>query len=92
MDGYLQIRLLHRDRLSIRQVAERLERARDTVKKALVEPTPWPYTRTRTPAGPGLGPFTAAIDQNLESDRSVPKKRRHTAHCIFECQRAAIGG
>jgi IS30 family transposase len=38
VDNYLQIRLLHRDGLSIRQIAKRLGHSRDTVKKALVQP------------------------------------------------------
>jgi transposase len=84
VDDYLQIRLLHRDGLSIRQIARRLGHGRETVKKALVEATPRGYTRTRPATCPKLGAFTSAIDQILEADRSAPKKQRHTAHRIFE--------
>lgn len=84
VDDYLQIRLLHRDGVSVRQIARRLGHGRDTVKKALVEPTPRGYTRTRPATCPKLGAHTARIDQILADDRAAPKKQRHTAHRIFE--------
>jgi transposase len=84
VDDYLQIRLLHRDGVSVRQIARRLGHGRDTVKKALVEATPRGYTRTRPVTCPKLGAFTAAIDQILANDRSAPKKQRHTAYRIFQ--------
>lgn len=84
VDDYLQIRLLHRDGVSAREIARRLGHGRDTVKKALVEATPRGYTRTRPVNCPKLGAFTAAIDQILADDRAAPKKQRHTAHRIFE--------
>ena len=83
MDQYLQIRLLHRDGLSIRQIAKRLGHGRDTVKKALLEPTPRPYTRTRPAACPKRGRFVAVIDRILLDDQSAPRKQRHTAMRIF---------
>ena len=84
VDDYLQIRLLHRDGLSIREIAKRLGHGRDTVKKALVEATPRGYTRSRPAACPKLGAFTLAIDGILEADRAAPRKQRHTASRIFE--------
>ncbi len=84
VDDYLQIRLLHRDGLSIREIAKRLGHGRDTVKKALVEATPRGYTRTRPATCPKLGPFTATIDQILRDDESAPRKQRHTTSRIFE--------
>ena len=84
VDDYLQIRLLHRDGVSARQIARRLGHGRDTVKKALVEATPRGYTRTRPVTCPKLGAFTATIDQILAQDPSAPRKQRHTAHRIFQ--------
>lgn len=84
VDDYLQIRLLHRDGVSVREIARRLGHSRDTVKKALIEATPRGYTRTRPVKSPKLGAFTAVIDQLLAGDRSSPRKQRHTAHRIFE--------
>src|SRR5687768_6364670 len=84
VDQYLQIRLLHRDGLSIRQIARQLGHGRDTVKKALTEATPRPYTRSKPTVYPKLGPFLGVIDGILKDDGSAPRKQRHTARRIFE--------
>ena len=83
MDHYLQIRLLHRDGLSIRQIARKLGHSRQTVKKALVQATPLPYTRTSPAVCPKLGEFIGLIEQILIEDQSAPRKQRHTAMRIF---------
>lgn len=83
VDQYLQIRLLQRDGLSIRQIARRLGHSRDTVKKALIEAVPRPYTRSRPAACPKLGPFIPVIEQILAEDELAPRKQRHTAARIF---------
>ncbi|MDB5175025.1 MAG: Transposase [Phycisphaerales bacterium] len=84
VDHYLQIRLLHRDGLSIRQIAKRLGHSRDTVKKALVQATPLPYTRTAPASCPKLGAFIGQIEQILAEDQSAPRKQRHTAMRIYQ--------
>jgi transposase len=84
VDRYLQIRLLHRDGLSIRQIAKRLGHSRDSVKKALVQPTPLPYTRTAPASCPKLGPFIGHIEQILTEDQTAPRKQRHTAARVFQ--------
>lgn len=84
MDEYLQIRLLHRDGLSIRQIAKRLGHSRDTVKKALIEAQPRPYTRSKPVVFPKLGRFIPIIEQILKDDESAPRKQRHTAQRIFQ--------
>jgi transposase len=84
VDDYLRIRLLHRDGLSIRQIARRLGHGRETVKKALASPSPPGYTRKRPAACPKLGPFTPFIDQILAADVDAPRKQRHTAMRLFE--------
>jgi transposase len=83
VDHYLQIRLLHRDGLSIRQIARKLGHSRDTVKRALVQSSPLPYTRTSPAACPKLGEFIGLIEQILTEDQSAPRKQRHTAARIF---------
>jgi transposase len=83
VDNYLQIRLLHRDGLSIRQIAKRLGHSRDTVKKALIQPAPLRYTRTEPARCPKLGAFIGQIEQILTEDQSAPRKQRHTAMRIF---------
>ena len=84
VDDYLQIRLLHRDGLSIRQIAKRLGHGRDTVKKALVEAAPRGYTRSKPVVCPKLGEFIGIIEQILAADQEAPRKQRHTAQRIFE--------
>jgi transposase len=84
VDHYLQIRLLHRDGLSIRQIARRLGHGRETIRKALAEPAPRGYTRTRPVNYPKLGPFLASIEQILKDDESAPRKQRHTAARIYQ--------
>jgi transposase len=83
VDDYLKIRLLHRDGLSIRQIARRLGHGRETVKKALAAASPPGYRRTRPATSPKLGPFIALIEQILAEDASAPRKQRHTAMRIF---------
>jgi transposase len=83
VDNYLQIRLLHRDGLSIRQIAKRLGHGRDSVKRALVRPTPPAYTRTSPAKCPKLGAFIGHIEQILTEDQSAPRKQRHTSMRIF---------
>ena len=84
MDHYLQIRLLHRDGLSIRQIARKLGHSRDTVKRALLRSTPLPYTRTAPATCPKLGAFIGQIEQILTEDQAAPRKQRHTAARIFQ--------
>jgi transposase len=84
VDSYLQIRLLHRDGRSIREIAKQLGHSRDTVRKALVQAAPVPYTRTAAAECPKLGGFTGLIEGILDQDRSAPPKQRHTAMRIFQ--------
>ena len=84
VDDYLQIRLLHRDGMSIRQIARELGHGRQSVKKALADGLPRGYTRRAPPASPKLGSFFSFIDQILQNDLAEPVKQRHTALRIFE--------
>jgi transposase len=84
VDHFLQIRLLHRDGLSIRAIAKRLGHSRATVRKALLSATPLPYRRTAPAACPKLGEFIGHIEQILSEDQSAPRKQRHTASRIFQ--------
>ena len=55
-----------------------------TVAKMLVFSVPPGYRRKKQPARPKLDGFTQIIDQNLEADKQVHKKQRHTSKRIFE--------
>jgi transposase len=70
--------------LSRREAAKRFGIHRNTITKMLSFSVPPGYRRRERPASRKLGPFMAWIDAILESDRSVHKKQRHTAHRIFE--------
>ena len=79
VDDYAKLRTAHRDGMTIRQIARTFHVSRRTVRDALASPKPTPYTRTKPPPAPVLGPFAAIIDQILRDDRDAPPKQRHTA-------------
>jgi transposase len=84
MDDYLQIRLLHRDGLSARKIARRLGCGRDTVRKALLNPSPPGYTQTKPRACPKLNDSVRSVILSiLEGDESAPRKQRHTAMRLY---------
>jgi hypothetical protein len=91
VDDDAQDRRAHRDGMAIRQIARTFRVSRRTVREALASPVPRPYTRTKPPLTPVLGPFTAIIDQILAADRTSPPKQRHTAKRIYERLRAEHG-
>lgn len=83
VDDYAKFRTAHRDGMTIRQIARAFHVSRRKVRDALASSEPTPYTRTKPPPAPVLGPFTAIIDQILRDDRDAPPKQRHTAAQIF---------
>jgi transposase len=83
VDDYAKYRTAHRDGMTIRQIARSFHVSRRKVRDALACPEPTPYTRTKPPPAPVLGPFTAIIDQVLRDDRDAPAKQRHTAAQLF---------
>ncbi|MBV8432440.1 MAG: IS21 family transposase [Solirubrobacterales bacterium] len=83
VDDYAKFRTAHRDGMTIRQIARAFHVSRRKVRDALTAPEPRPYTRTKPPPTPVLGPFTAVIDQILRDDRDAPPKQRHTAAQLF---------
>jgi transposase len=83
VDDYAKFRTAHRDGMTIRRIARTFHVSRRKVREALASPEPRPYTRTKPPPAPVLGPFTAIIDQILCDDRDAPPKQRHTAAQLF---------
>jgi hypothetical protein len=53
-------------------------------RRAAPYPEPPGYRRAAPYAEPKLGPFVERIQEILASDKSLPKKQRHTAQRIFE--------
>jgi len=71
------------NRKSINELSRTYHHSKRTIRKILDHITPPGYRRVKAPVRPTMGPYTEWIDQILESDRSAPKKQRHTAHRIF---------
>src|SRR5579883_188230 len=83
VDDFAQIRQLHADGQSIREIARQLRVGRDTVRKALADAQPKPYTLTQPRSAPVLGAIRHLIDDILNHDLTAPPKQRHTAAQIF---------
>jgi transposase len=83
VDDYANSRRAHRDGMTIRQITRSFHVSRRKVREAFTSPEPQPYTRTKPPPLPVLGPFTPIVDQILRDDRNAPPKQRHTAAQIF---------
>src|SRR6266702_2130347 len=83
VDNYAKIRLAHRDGMSIHEIARTFHHSRYKVRQILAQPEPGPYTRTRPPPAPVLGPFHAIIDAILAADEQAPPKQRHTAMQLY---------
>jgi len=83
VDDFAEIRRLHRNKLGIRAIAARLSVGRDTVRKALANPEPVPYTLAKPRPAPTFGAFRTIVDDILAADRTAPPKQRHTASQIF---------
>ena len=83
VDDFAEIRRLHRNKQSIRAIALRLGVGRDTVRKAIANPQPVPYTLAKPRPAPAFGAFRAIVDDILTQDQTAPPKQRHTASQIF---------
>ena len=84
---YAAVRLAVVDEgLSHHEAGRRFGIDRRTVKKMLSYSAPPGYRRTKPVRRPKLDGFTGIVDAILEADTDpdVPRKRRHTAHRIFE--------
>jgi transposase len=91
VDDFAAIRQAHRDGLSMRQIAKRLNVGRDTVRKALQHPEPPPYTLSQPRPAPTFGPFRQVVDAIVAADATAPRKQRHTAAQIYRRLQAEHG-
>lgn len=83
VDDFARIRQLHRDGLSARQIAKQLGCGRDTIRKALANPEPKPYTLAVPRSAPVFGAFRGIVDAIVAADAAAPPKQRHTASQIY---------
>jgi DNA-binding transcriptional regulator YhcF (GntR family) len=67
---------------SIRELADRYQVHRRTVRQALASAVP-PPRKTPVRTSPKLAQFQAAIDGMLRADLDAPKKQRHTARRVL---------
>jgi len=88
---YLKIRTAKRDGMSIRAICRTYHHSHHSIKKALNSAQPRPYTRTKPPKAPVLGPFMHIIEQILLDDQSQPPKQRHKASKIYRRLRDEYG-
>ncbi|GAY08700.1 mobile element protein [Pseudonocardia sp. N23] len=70
--------------LSIRELAERHQVHRRTVRQALASAVPPPRKPYSPRPRPAIEPWTAIIDGWLLADRDAPRKQRHTARRIWQ--------
>jgi len=91
VEQYGKIRTAKRDGMSVRAICRTYHHSHHTVGKALNNPQPRPYTRTKPIASPVLGPFMHIIDQILLDDRSERTKQRHKASKIYRRLRDEYG-
>src|SRR5581483_4608162 len=82
VDHFARIRQLHRDGLTIRQIADQLHHSPKTILKALANPEP-PLRASAPRASPVCGPFRPFVDEILAADETAPRKQRHTASQIY---------
>ena len=83
VDDFAEIRRLHSNHLSARKIALQLGVGRDTIRKALANPEPVPYTLATPRPAPVFGAFRHFVDDILVADRTAPPKQRHTAKQIY---------
>jgi len=74
---------------TIRAVAQKLGVHRRMVRQALTSAEP-PERKRVTRERPAIGPVQPFIDAILKSDRTAPRKQRHTAHRIYERIRSEL--
>jgi transposase len=72
------------ERCSIREIHRRLGYHRDTIRKAIANPAPQPYTLKKPRDAPVIGPYQQRIAELLEESERQPRKQRYTGHRIYE--------
>lgn len=72
------------DELSIREINRSMGYHRDTIRKAITNPAPQPYTLKKPRDAPVLGPYKQRITELLEESKHQPRKQRYTGRRIYQ--------
>jgi len=72
------------DKLSIRAIHRKLGYDRETIRKAIVQAAPMPYTLAKPREAPVIGPYKQRIAELLSESKRQKRKQRYTAHRIYE--------
>lgn len=83
VDDFARIRRAACEGMSIREMARRFGHSRKSIRKALANGEPTPYTLTQPREAPVLGGYHGVIGQILADDQDAPPKQRHTAAQIY---------
>jgi transposase len=75
------------EKQSIRAIHRMLGYDRETIRKAIVQPAPVPYTLAKPRDAPVIGPYKQRITELLKESKKQKRKQRYTAHRIFEILR-----
>ena len=75
------------DKLSIRAIHRKLGYDRETIRKAIVQAAPMPYTLAKPREAPVIGPYKQRIAELLSESKQQRRKQRYTAHRIYELLR-----
>ncbi len=80
-----RIRYAHfREGSSIRELARAFHHSRTTIRRALEDPGPWTYRRTRRRSAPVMDQVAHIVESWLEGDERVHHKQHHTARRIWQ--------
>lgn len=75
------------EKLSIRAIHRMLGYDRETIRKAIVQAAPMPYTLAKPREAPVIGPYKQRISELLKESKKQKRKQRYTAHRIYEILR-----
>ena len=85
MEQWMQIRRrVLVDGVSKRQILRETGMHWTTLDKMLAHPSPPAYQRTASASKPKIGPYLDRIQEILESDKSMPRKQRHTVKRMWQ--------
>jgi len=77
-------RAYHLEEKSMRQIERELGHGYWTIRKALDQSEPEPYSLVKPRAAPVLGPYKGEIDRRLEEEAKLPRKQRYTSKKLYE--------